>query len=136
MVLMQLMSAWAMTNLAAGTDAETEVVVAHDVIPLAVELLYHTGADVKAQAAWLLGNITGASTTLRDRVLHTGALPNLVSLLSTSYPKSVKETAMWTLANCCKNSPEYYLVRPALLPVATTLMTSVSQFPQHCHACH
>lgn len=68
-------AAWTLTNIA-STD-KTSVVVGAGVTPDLIKLLRHGQANIREQAAWCLGNIAGDSCTLRDMVLHSGALEGL-----------------------------------------------------------
>lgn len=88
-------AAWALTNLAAGTEPQTEVVVRAGAIPLFVELLEHPRETLREQALWGLGNIAGGSVArFRDEILHWGFSANggaAVATATTSRSREVPE---------------------------------------------
>jgi hypothetical protein len=77
-----LESVWALTNISAMDCAQT-VVNAGAIKPL-IHLMEHHHShldpDIRAQAAWCLGNIAGEDQLLRDQVLREGALKILYVL--------------------------------------------------------
>ncbi|KAI9150931.1 hypothetical protein H9P43_009546 [Blastocladiella emersonii ATCC 22665] len=71
---------WVLTNICAGTSAQTAAVAG---VPGALHALVHHVAknpalDVRVQAAWCLGNVAGDGPALRNAVVAAGVVPAIV----------------------------------------------------------
>jgi len=114
-------AAWALTNIA--STSETAAVVEAGAIAPAIQCLYHEVAEVREQAAWLIGNIAGDNTRFRDLLLQSAVLKPLLMNIENPGSASLLNNVTWSLSNLCrgKPAPAFELVAPAI-PYLTGLL--------------
>ncbi|GJJ69714.1 hypothetical protein EMPS_02062 [Entomortierella parvispora] len=131
---LQYETAWVVTNIAAGTTAQTERLVAAGILtPLIHNLRVSRCIHVQTQTIWALGNISGDGPPYRDLILRSGALEVILSLIEMCEDPSVAKDqkymilriAVWCVSNLCRGSgrcaPEWLQVSPAF-PMLRRLM--------------
>ena len=120
-------AAWALSNIASGSSAETAAVVQAGGIPALVGLLTDTGDRLFEQALWGLGNIAGDSPECRDAVLGSGMLDAcLLRLMGKVVSLHSLRNGTWAISNLCRGKPAPPLpqVSPALPYLAKAITTS------------
>ncbi|KAG5498625.1 hypothetical protein JKF63_02911 [Porcisia hertigi] len=123
---LQFESAWALTNIAAGTSENTMLLVSCGAIPRFVALLGSPNADCRDQSAWAIGNLSGEGAACRDEALNHGAMVALLNVLSVKeQPIHVLRNVTWAVSNLCRCKPLPPLERVAIaLPMLVDLLNS------------
>eukprot|EP00796_Vickermania_ingenoplastis_P005865 gene5865-4187_t len=121
---LQFEAAWALTNIAAGTTENTNLLVRCGAVPKFVALLSSPSAQCRDQAAWALGNLGGEGAPCRDVALSCGAMPALLTVITTAgQPINIMRNATWAVSNLCRGRPHPELEYVAMaVPVLGPLL--------------
>jgi len=121
---LQFEAAWALTNIA-STDRTSEILEA---VPFLVQALYSGCPNVREQAAWCLGNVSGDGPHNRDLVLNAGGLDPLLKNITQPANESLLKNCTWSLSNLARGKPHpaKELIAPAF-PILANLINSTDR---------
>ena len=107
-------SAWALTNIAAGSTSQTQMILEKGALPPLMALLKSNVEDLYEQAIWAIGNIAGDNTSFRDQILEEG-VDDLVKIGLETKNSLVFKNVTWALSNLSRGrpGPEYVKVKEA-----------------------
>jgi len=103
---MQVEAAWVLTNVASGTTAQTQIVMDKGAIPWFSKILRSNNKDLREQAIWALGNISGDSAINRNIALKHGVLQPLLKIVDEPDANTnIIKQGTWAISNLCRGRP-------------------------------
>eukprot|EP01041_Mallomonas_annulata_P005816 gene5816-11736_t len=112
---LQFECTWAITNIACGDSHHTKTVINAGAVPFLLDIIRSGADNVREQALWALGNISGDSTESRLLLLNLGILEPLLWQLGIGQSVTLKVdspslTTMrhvaWTCSNLTRGKPD------------------------------
>lgn len=100
---------WTITNICSSEFSHITAVIDAGAIPLMINLIGSKDTDIREQAIWAFGNISGHNDDLRDIVLYSDFLPSILGVLKKNLDLSCMKHIAWTLLNLCRGNsvPEF-----------------------------
>lgn len=95
-----------MTNIATGSREQVQCLAEKGSIQRLILLMKSEADNLKEQAIWALGNISGENVEYRDMVLSYGMLPVLLKLLGTTNNLAILKNGSWVLSNLIRGKPQ------------------------------
>ena len=71
------------------------------------------------KAIWVIGNIAGDSTLVRDKIIRMNCIEKIVFFLKTAERVQLVKNCIWALSNFCrgKPAPDFERVKPVLFSI-------------------
>ena len=108
---LQLDAAWALTNIAFGSQSDTHLLLEYGIVDALRQLLATSQGELRDQTIWAFGNIAADCIACRDMLRGVGIVEMIVVVLSAElqtqqHSSSITyrplRTGLWCLANLCR----------------------------------
>jgi hypothetical protein len=131
----QVEAAWSLAKIALSNQDDSREV--GGAIRVFIGLLGSEQKDVRAQAAWILGEIAGSQTAFRDEILRMGGLEQALGLLKTEASPKVQYKACFLVCNLCSHSDHGFpdACRDQVLPVLLKMLQTSQLDKVLMHTC-
>ncbi len=122
--------------IAKATDHRRYLIEA-GAVPILIRLLSSMNADVRLQAAWALGNLSGDNydkdVKYRDFLLAEGALPALIQAVEACDDSALVHAIAYALSNLCygEPAPDLLVIETAFPLLARFLSWLMKQWQKH-----
>ena len=103
---LQFEACWAVINIASGAHAHAVALVSKGIIPVVYPMLKAKSPKVRNQAVWLIGNLAGDSAQIRDALLQSKCLPNILTCIQQGTPETLTDIYPWAVSNLCRGKPK------------------------------
>jgi importin subunit alpha-1 len=134
-------TAGAIANFTAGAIAKAtdhrRYLIEAGAVPILIRLLSSMNADVRLQAAWALGNLSGDNydkdVKYRDFLLAEGALPALIQAVEACDDSALVHAIAYALSNLCygEPAPDLLVIETAFPLLARFLSWLMKQWQKH-----
>lgn len=117
---------WALSYLSDGDNDRIDKVIEAGVCRRLVELLLHTSPAVLVPALRTVGNIVTGNDMQTQVIINCGALPCLLTLLTTPHKKSIKKEACWTISNITAGTKDQIqaVIEAGIIPPLISLLAT------------
>lgn len=113
---LQYESAWSLSNIASGDIEHTKILIDKGIVPKIVDLLNSPFEHIKDQAVWVIGNITGDTSSYSELICRYDTVQKLIQIIQTCTSDDLLKSAVWALGNLCKGekAPEFRVIKDAV----------------------
>eukprot|EP01060_Flectonema_neradi_P025550 TRINITY_DN3435_c2_g1_i1.p1 TRINITY_DN3435_c2_g1~~TRINITY_DN3435_c2_g1_i1.p1 ORF type:complete len:527 (+),score=115.22 TRINITY_DN3435_c2_g1_i1:51-1631(+) len=119
---LQLEAAWAICNIASGTEDETNYIIQLNTVPQFMQLLTTANEDLLDQCLWALGNIAGEPSG-KMQMLELDALKIIQQIVHNNPSETILRNATWCMSNLVRKEKDAELANktlPLIMPVLPT----------------
>ena len=122
---LQYEALWVLTNIASGTEEDTQKIVDANGIAVFTKLLNEKEAKVRDQAVWVLGNIAGDSYENKIKIMNEpNAIDLVVKNIEFAPTVSMTQNAIWLASNLIREKPypPYNVTSVKIVPVLAKIL--------------